>query len=203
MEQNEVKKLSRAAIAEYQARLEDLKNVKRLEVAEQIKEARAFGDISENAEYDSAMDNQARIEYEIVQLEELLSNVEEIDEKSIDISIVSVGGRIRLKNLKDNEEEVLDIVSTNEIEPFARKVTLECSETDYNKRLGYKAGQKVELQYPAKMSNESPVGRAIIGRKAGDTVEVAAPGGVMQYEVVEIERTPDFPQGKVLSEEIL
>lgn len=203
MEQSETKKLSRSAIEEYQARLEELKNVKRLEVAEQIKEARAFGDISENAEYDSAMDNQARIEYEIVQLEELLANVEEIDESSIDTSVVSVGGRVRLKRLADNVEEVLDIVSTNEIEPFARRVTLECSESAYNKRLGYKAGQKVELEYPAKLSNESPVGRAILGRSSGDTVEVAAPGGVVQYEVLDIERTPDLPQGKVIAEDIL
>lgn len=203
MENTETKRLSKAAIADYQARLNELRNVKRLEVAEQIKEARAFGDISENAEYDAAMDNQARIEYEIAQLEELLANVEEIDEESIDISVVSVGGRIQLERTDKGSVEEFDIVSTSETEPFGRKVLLVCSDAPVNQRLGYQEGQQVEVFYPAKLSNESPVGRAILGRKEGETVDVMAPAGMVRYRIVSIERAPETPQGRVMQEEVL
>lgn len=203
MEQNETKRLSKTAIAEYKARLDDLKNVKRLEVAEQIKEARAFGDISENAEYDAAMDNQARIEYEIVQLEELLANVEEIDEQNIDLSVVSVGGRVKLQYGTDNKIEEFDIVSTSEAEPFARTAVIECNDSSTNKELGYKKGEQVEVLVPAKLSNESPVGRAILGHKTGDSIDVVAPIGVISYEILSIERVTELPQGKVISEQVV
>ncbi len=203
MENAEIKRLSRSAIADYHARLDDLKNVKRLEVAQQIKEARAFGDISENAEYDAAMDNQARIEYEIAQLEELLANVEEIDEESIDLSVVSVGGRVKIECKESKVVEVFDIVSTSETESFSRKVTIFCSDAAINRQLGHKEGDIVDVVYPAKLSNESPVGRAILGHKEGDTIDVTAPSGLVHYTILSIERTPDFPQGRVLREEII
>lgn len=200
---NEVKRLSKAAIAEYRAKLDELKNVTRLEIAQQIKEARAFGDISENAEYDAAMDNQARIEYEIVQLEELLANVEEIDEANVDISSVNVGGRVRVRCKSDDMVEEYDIVSTSEVEPFIRKVTIECSDDDLNKRLGYKKGQTVSLTSPAKLSNESPLGRSLLGHRKGDQVEVYSPRGVLSYVIEDIIKVPDMPHGKLISEEII
>lgn len=203
MENKEAKRLSRSAIAEYRARLDDLKNVKRMEIAQQIKEARAFGDISENAEYDAAMDNQARIEYEIVQLEELLANVEEIDEGSIDLSVVNVGGRVRIESLQTGELAEYDIVSTSEIEPFARRVEIACSDSSYNREHGFLEGQRVKVDLKAKLSNESPVGKALIGHKEGDTVDVVAPGGTMRYRILDILRQPDTPQGKVVAEWIL
>lgn len=203
MENKEVKRLSRSAIAEYKMRLDDLKNVKRLEVAQQIKEARAFGDISENAEYDAAMDNQARIEYEIAQLEELLANVEEIDEDSLDFSVVNVGGRIKIECLENNEHAEYDIVSTSETEPFARKLTILCNESEFNAKAGFKAGDKIEVEVPAKLSNESPVGKALLGHKEGDVVDVVTPGGVLSYRIEMILRQPEIPQGRTVEEEII
>ena len=204
MEENkEIKRLSRSAIAEYKARLDELKNVTRLEVAQQIKEARAFGDISENAEYDAAMDHQARIEYEIAQLEELLANVEEIDEENIDLSAVNVGGRVRVKCLDDNSIQEYDIVSTTEVEPFGRSVKIQCADSDYNKSLGYKAGDVVDATIPPKLSNESPLGRRLLGAKRGEQVSIVVPNGsVMQYQVEDILKVPDIPQGRIVGEQI-
>lgn len=201
-DEKQVKRLSKAAIAEYQAKLDELKNVTRLEIAQQIKEARAFGDISENAEYDAAMDHQARIEYEIAQLEDLLANVEEIDEESIDISSVNVGGRIRVTCLDDKQTEEYDIVSTSEAEPFGRIVKIECNKSKHNTELGFASGDVVEITYPPKLSNESPLGRSLLGAKAGDKVNVTAPHGVLQYRVDDIAKIPELPQGKILSEKI-
>lgn len=203
MENQEMKRLSRAAIEEYRAKLDQLKNVTRLEVAQQIKEARAFGDISENAEYDAAMDNQARIEYEIVQLEELLANVEEIDSESLDLSTVNVGGRVRVVCVDTGHEEEFDIVSTSEINPFGHKVIIECAPSDYNTSLGYAAKEHVEIIQPPKLSNESPLGRALLGHKSGDRVDVVTPRGSMQYKITDIVKVPEAPQGKIVSEMVI
>lgn len=203
MESKQPKRLSRAAIAEYRAKLDQLKNVTRLEVAQQIKEARAFGDISENAEYDAAMDNQARIEYEIAQLEDLLANVEEIDEDSLDFSTVNVGGRVRIQSMEDDCMEEYDIVSTSEVEPFAKKIKLVCIDDSYNSKLGFSANDEVEIVYPAKISNESPVGKALIGRKTGETVDVQIANKIIHYKVMDIVKIPETPIGRVVSENII
>ena len=202
MEENkEIKRLSRSAIAEYKAKLDKMKNDTRLEIAQQIKEARAFGDISENAEYDAAMDHQARIEYEIAQLEELLANVEEIDEDNIDLSAVNVGGRVRVKCVDDGSVQEYDIVSTTEVEPFGRNVKIRCSDSDYNKSLGYQAGEIVDTKIPPKLSNESPLGRSLLGAKRGDQVSIIVPNGsVIQYQVEDILKVPDTPQGSIVEE---
>lgn len=204
MEENkEKKRLSKSAITEYQERLDELKNVTRLEVAQQIKEARAFGDISENAEYDAAMDHQARIEYEIVQLEELLANVEEIDEDSIDLSAVNVGGRVRLTCQETNETSEYYIVSSTEVDPFARVMRIECADTPHNKKLGYEPNQIVDISVPARLSNESPLGRQLLGRKKGDTVSVTVPSGsILSYHVDDILKMQEAPRGKVLADEL-
>lgn len=205
MEENkEVKRLSKTAIAEYQDKLDELKNVTRLEVAQQIKEARAFGDISENAEYDAAMDHQARIEYEIAQLEELLANVEEIDEESIDLSSVNVGGRVRLTCLNDDSVDQYDIVSTTEVEPFARRIKIECSDAPHNMEIGYQVGQIVEFVLPPKLSDESPLGQSLVGAKQGEDVQIITPNGkMMKYHIDEILKAQELPRGKVVAEEIL
>lgn len=200
--EKEIRRLSQSAVTEYKAKLDDLKTVKRLEIAQQIREARAFGDISENAEYDAAMDMQARIEYEISQLEELLANVEIIDDGSIDLTSVSVGGRVKVK--QDNlEPEEFDIVSTTEIEPFVRKVVIECNDSDINARLGHKPGEKVEVTMPVRLSNESAVGKALIGHKAGDMVEAITGNGIIRYQILDITKIPEIPKGKTLSQELL
>ena len=156
MEGKEIK-LTQAAIAEYQQRLDFLKNVRRLEVAQQIKEARAFGDISENAEYDAAMDEQARIEYDITQLDAMLRNAVLIDEEAVDTNSVNVGVSVTLMDLSDNTTDVYDIVGSAEANPFINRI-----------------------------SNESPVGHAIIGHVVDDIVEIQAPGGTMRFKIVNI-----------------
>lgn len=158
MEGKEIK-LTQAAIAEYQQRLDFLKNVRRLEVAQQIKEARAFGDISENAEYDAAMDEQARIEYDITQLDAMLRNAVLIDEEAVDINSVNVGTSVTLLDLTDNTTDVYDIVGSAEASPFMNRI-----------------------------SNESPVGHAIIGHCVDEIVEVMAPAGVMRFKIVNISK---------------
>lgn len=202
MESSETKRLSKATIAEYKERLADLKNIVRLEVAQQIKEARAFGDISENAEYDAAMDHQARIEYEISQLEDLLANVEEIDESNFDLTAVNVGCRVKLIGTSDSSEYEFDIVSTSESDPFGKVIKVKCDDTDENKRMGYTAGELVEIVLPSKLSNESPIGRAVIGHKLGDTVDVSTPKGTLSYTVMGIEKIPFAPKGKIISDKI-
>ena len=134
-----------------------LRGEKRREVAERIKEARGFGDISENAEYDHAKNEQAMLEHRIAQLEERLLNARVIDTGDVDTSVVSVGSRVRLKDVDANETVEYHIVGSAEANPAEQK-----------------------------LSNESPVGRAIIGRKKGETVEVVAPRGALKFKILDI-----------------
>lgn len=203
MEKKEYMQLSRTAFNEFQAKLEHLKNTRRLEVAQHIKEARAFGDISENAEYDAAMDEQSALEAEIAQLEDLLSNVEVLDESAIDLSSVSVGTRITIHLVEHDFTETYDIVSTTESEPFRKRFKVRCDGSERNRALGYKAGEEITYECPPKLSNDSPVGHELLGHKAGQTVEVAAPSGFLHYQIVSIERTPDSPSGTYSNEELI
>jgi len=151
--------LTSEEIKKREERLEYLKGPRRLEIAEQLKIARAFGDLSENAEYDAAKNEQAKNEYDIVQLENELRNAKVIDESAIDTSIVGVGTTVKLKNADNGMEMSFQIVGSAETDPTQGKI-----------------------------SNESPVGRAVLGRKAGDTVEVITPGGSMHFTVLSIGR---------------
>ncbi|MCR2045643.1 transcription elongation factor GreA [Anaerosalibacter massiliensis] len=139
--------------------LDELKTVRRKEIAERIKEALAFGDISENAEYDEAKNEQAQLEERIAKLEALLRNAKIIDEEDISTDNVSIGSRVKVKDLEYDEEIEYTIVGSAESDP-----------------------------YEGKISNESPVGRALIGGKLGDTVEVKVPDGIIKYEILEIAR---------------
>ncbi|EOC99775.1 transcription elongation factor GreA [Caldisalinibacter kiritimatiensis] len=139
--------------------LEYLKTVKRKEVAERIKQAIAFGDISENSEYDEAKNEQAQVEERIAKLEKMLRYAKVIDAADISVDVVSVGSRVTVKDEEFNEEIEYTIVGSAEADP-----------------------------YEAKISNESPVGKALIGRKVGDVVEVQVPDGVIKYEVLKIEK---------------
>src|SRR6185312_3281144 len=125
-----------------------LQNDKRREVAERIRIAREFGDIAENAEYDDAKNEQAMLEHKIMQLEERLLSARVITKKEISKDTVSVGATVRVKNMDANKTFEYHIVGSAEANPSENK-----------------------------LSNESPVGKAIMGRKKGDTVEVAAPRG--------------------------
>ena len=135
-------------------RLDDLKNKKRKEVAERIKEAREFGDISENAEYDAAKEEQAKVEGEINEIEAKLRLATIIDD--VDTSVVSVGCTVTLRDDMDNEK-VLTIVGTAEADPFKGRI-----------------------------SNESPVGKGLMGHKTGARVEIAVPSGKQIYKIIKI-----------------
>ncbi len=203
MEKKEYRQLSRTAYNEYVAKLEYMKNTRRLEVAQHIQEARSFGDISENAEYDAAMDEQSALEAEIVQLEELLSHVEVLDESAIDLTSVGMGTRIRLRLVEHEFEEDYDVVSTTEADPFRKRFKVKCDGSDLNHFLGYADGQEIELELPPKLSNDSPVGHALLGHKVGQIVEVAAPAGLFHYEILSIGKIPESPSGTYSDETIV
>ena len=134
-----------------------LSNEKRREVADRIRVARDFGDIAENAEYDDAKNEQAMLEHKIAQLEERLSNARVIDAGDVDLTVVSIGAKVRLKDVDANQTVEYTIVGSAEANPAEQK-----------------------------LSNESPVGRAIIGKKKGETVEVSAPRGALKYKIMDI-----------------
>jgi transcription elongation factor GreA len=138
--------------------IEHLSTTKRLEVAARIKEAREFGDISENSEYDDAKNEQAQVEARIQTLEQKLRNARVVDTEHVSTEQVSIGARVTLKDLKSKEELEYSIVGSAEADPR-------------NKRL----------------SNESPVGKALLGRKKGEKITIPAPRGALQYQIVKIQ----------------
>lgn len=139
--------------------LEFLRTVKRREIKEKIKSALSFGDLSENSEYDDAKNEQAFTEGRIVQLENILKNVTIVDEDEISSDIVSVGSIVKIKDYDFNEEVEYNIVGSLEADPMNNRI-----------------------------SNESPVGRSLMGKKVGDTVEVLIPDGISKYEIVSIRK---------------
>ena len=142
---------------ELESKLENLKINRRKEVAEKIKTAREFGDISENAEYDAAKDEQSMIEGEIIDIENKLRTAKIIDSKKIDTSCVSVGCTVKLLDVELNTTAEYKLVGTTESDPSQKKI-----------------------------SNESPVGKAILGRRKNDVVEVIAPAGVIKMKIMDI-----------------
>lgn len=139
--------------------LHDLKVVKRKEVAEKIKEAREQGDLSENAEYDAAKDEQRDIELRIEELEKLLKNAEVVVEEEIDVNKINIGCKVKLLDVEYDEEMEFYIVGSTEANSLQNKI-----------------------------SNEAPVGRALIGKSVGDVVDVETQAGIIQYKVLEIQR---------------
>ncbi len=137
--------------------LERLKMSKRPEVAERIREAIGHGDITENSEYDDAKNEQAFVEGRILTLESMLRNARLINTTELDHTVVALGSTVILYDVEAEEEQTYTLVGSAEASPLQHKI-----------------------------SNESPVGRAVMGKKAGDTVEVSVPVGVLKYEVREI-----------------
>ena len=150
-------KLTDEGLKKLEQELYNLKNISRKDVAEKIKQARAFGDLSENSEYDEAKNEQAKIEARIVELEGILANVVIIDESAVDANKVMLGSKVRVLDVKEKEEVEYRLVGSAESNP----------------RKGL-------------ISDESPLGAAIIGHKAGDKVVVNTPAGEMQYKVLAI-----------------
>ena len=139
--------------------LEYLKGTKRQQVKEDIATARSFGDLSENSEYDEARNEQAKVESRITELEELILNAVIVDESKIDTSIVNMGSTVTVYDIEFDETEEYSIVGSNEVDAFANKI-----------------------------SDMSPMGKALIGKKAGDEVTVEAPGGAIRLRIVEVRR---------------
>ena len=151
--------LTYTGLKQYEDELQDLKVNKRQEIAQKIKEAREQGDLSENAEYDAAKDEQRDIEARIEQLEKLLKNAEVVVEDEIDLEKINIGCRVKVLDMEFDEEMEFKIVGSTEANSLQNKI-----------------------------SNESPVGHALLGKKAGDIVDVETQAGVIQYKVLEIQR---------------
>ncbi|WP_022766298.1 transcription elongation factor GreA [Butyrivibrio sp. XPD2006] len=152
--------LTKEGLAKYEEELHELKTVKLKEVAEKLKEAREQGDLSENAEYDAAKDEQRDIAARIEVIEKILKNAEVIDDSDVDINKISIGCTVKLKDLEFDEEIEYKIVGSSEANSLKGKI-----------------------------SNESPVGKALIGAKKGQTVSVETQAGVFKYKVLGIQRS--------------
>ncbi len=149
--------LTYEGLKQYEDELQNLKTVRRKDVAEKIKEARGQGDLSENAEYDAAKEEQAEIEARIVILEKMLRNAELIDEDDLDKTVIGVGSKVTIYDKEFDEKMQFIIVGSAEADPIHGKI-----------------------------SNESPLGVALLGHTIEDDIFVEAPDGVVQYKVLEI-----------------
>ena len=151
--------LTYSRLKELEEELEYLKTEKRKEISEKIKVARGFGDLSENAEYDEAKKEQGEVEVKIVKLEKMLKNAKVIDEDEIDTSKVVVGTKVKILDIEFGDEEVYSIVGSTEASPDMNKI-----------------------------SDESPLGKAIIGASIGDEVAVESPNGEYKVKIIEISK---------------
>ena len=140
--------------------LQDLKVNRRKEVAVKIKEAREQGDLSENAEYDAAKDEQRDIELRIEEIDNILKNAEVVVEEDVDVNVINIGCKVKLKDIEFDEEMEYKIVGSTEADVLKNKI-----------------------------SNESPVGKALLGHMTGDEVEVETQAGILKYKVLEIQRS--------------
>ena len=162
---NDAKKyiITYEGVKKLEEELEYLKTVKRKDIAEKIKVALSFGDLSENAEYDEAKNEQAFVEGRILQLENMLKNASVIDENEISTEKVSVGSIVKIKDYEFDEEVEYTIVGSAEADPMNYKI-----------------------------SNESPVGIGLIGKKVGEVIEIPVPDGLGKFEVLGIRRITDL-----------
>jgi transcription elongation factor GreA len=151
--------LTQEGLRKLEDELDHLKSVKRKEVAERIKVAISYGDISENSEYDDAKNEQAFIEGRVITLEKMLRNARIIQEDEVNTEAVSVGSTVILKDLEFNDEVEYTIVGSAESNPLENKI-----------------------------SNESPVGQALLGKRKGTVIDVNVPAGMLQYEILDIRK---------------
>ncbi len=137
--------------------LEELKTIKRKEVAEKIKVALSFGDLSENSEYDEAKNEQAMVEARIVQVEAILKNVKVLEADDLGTDVVNLGSKVKIRDVEFDETMEYHLVGSTEADPMNGKI-----------------------------SDESPVGKALLGHHTGETVEAETPSGMVQFEILEI-----------------
>lgn len=151
--------LTEEGLKKLEAQLDYLVSVRRNEVSEQIAIARGFGDLSENAEYDEAKKEQAKVEEEIVRLTNTIRTAVVVADSEISTEKVSVGTSVRVKDVDTGDEDVYAIVGAEESDPYENKI-----------------------------SNESPVGAGLLGAKRGDVVSIEIPAGILRYEILDITR---------------
>ncbi len=156
---NNKKTFTKEAYQKMQEQLEYLKTVREREVAEKLKEARSFGDLSENAEYDAAKDEQAAVAAEVDKIENILNNAVILDENDIEEGEVNVGSTVVIKDKATGETETYKVGSSTESDP----------DNDV-------------------ISDESPIGRAVLHKRVGDIFDVNTPMGILEFEVVEVTR---------------
>jgi transcription elongation factor GreA len=159
MAENMKQKYTKQGYQDLVDELKYLKLTRREEIKEQIATARGFGDLSENAEYDEARNEQAKVEARIQELEALIENAEIIDESTMDVRSISLGSIVKLFDEDFDEEITYSIVGSNQADPLENKI-----------------------------SDQSPIGRALMGKKAGDSVTVTAPAGELHFKVLEVAR---------------
>ena len=159
MAENMKQKYTKQGYQDLVDELKYLKLTRREEIKEQIAVARGFGDLSENAEYDEARNEQAKVEARIQELEALIENAEIIDESMMDARSISLGSVVKLYDEDFEEEITYSIVGSNQADPLEQKI-----------------------------SDQSPIGRALMGKKAGDKVTVTAPAGELHFKVLEVTR---------------
>ena len=152
-------KISTLRLKELEQELHYLKTTREKEVAEQIKEARSFGDLSENSEYDEAKNEQGKLYSRIAEVENIISNHVIIEENEMDGDVIRLGSRIRVMDMEFNEEEGYQIVGSQEADPMNGRI-----------------------------SEESPFGKALLGKKVGESVHVEAPAGTLSYKVLDIQK---------------
>lgn len=151
--------LTHEGLLELENELDNLKTVKRKEIAEKIKVALSFGDLSENSEYDEAKNEQAIIESRIATIEAMLKNVKIIDSQELSTEIIHIGSIVTLRDIEFDEIVTYRIVGSNEANPENGRI-----------------------------SDESPVGSALLGHKAGEKVQIETPAGVIEYDIIEISK---------------
>lgn len=151
--------VSKAGKAKLEADLDYLITVRRGEVAQKLKEARSFGDLSENAEYDEAKNEQAILEARINELQNIIENSVVVDDDDISVDEISVGSIMKIRDLEFDEVETLQIVGSTESDPDNGKI-----------------------------SDDSPIGKAALKKKVGEVFEVEAPAGLLKFEVLEISK---------------
>ena len=151
--------LTREGLEQLEDELENLRSVKRAEVKERLKEAIALGDLSENSEYDGAKNEQAFMEGRILELEKMIRNAKVIEDDVQQEGVISVGSLVKVRDIEFDEISEYRLVGTVEADPMNNRI-----------------------------SNESPVGRALLGHKAGETVNVEVPAGIIKMEILEISK---------------
>ena len=151
--------LTREGLEQLEDELENLRSVKRAEVKERLKEAIALGDLSENSEYDDAKNQQSFVEGRILELEKMIRNAKVIEDDVQQEGVISVGSLVKVRDIEFDEISEYRLVGTVEADPMNNRI-----------------------------SNESPVGRALLGHKAGETVNVEVPAGIIKMEILEISK---------------